>query len=199
MVCSIDQLILLSAHSGLCDAQLLGDKWIFPNPWTGYWSMSLKDALNKRNSADNEQDQGGRMPSLNEPIRPYSVSPDQILKPKQAKAADRIVTIGDSVVLKGDISDCDRVEVSGQFEGTIKAGSIQISEGGSVKGTLECEGLSIAGNVEGNVTSTKTLEIKATGRLTGEILYEELIVTSGGAISGSMDKHASRTTKLAEV
>lgn len=168
--------------------------------------MSLKDALNKRNAADNDQDQGrsaeperDRMPSLNDPIRPYSVSPDQILKPKQEKGADRIVAIGDSVVLKGDISDCDRVEVSGQFEGTIKSGSIQISERGSVKGTLECEVLSIAGNVEGKVTSTNTLEIKAAGKLTGEILYEELIVTSGGTISGSMDKHSNGTTKLAEV
>jgi cytoskeletal protein CcmA (bactofilin family) len=141
--------------------------------------MSLKDALNKRNAADNDQDQGDRMPSLNDPIRSYSVSPDQILKPKPEKAADRIVTIGDSVVLKGDISDSDRVEVSGQFEGTIKSGSIQISQGGSVKGTLECEDLSIAGIVEGKVTSTKTLEIKATGELTGEILYNELLVTSG--------------------
>ena len=77
--------------------------------------MSLKDALNKRNTADNDQDQGDRMPSLNDPIRSYSVSPDQILKPKPEKAADRIVTIGDSVVLKGDISDSDRVEISGQF------------------------------------------------------------------------------------
>jgi cytoskeletal protein CcmA (bactofilin family) len=168
--------------------------------------MSLKDALNKRNADEKEQDQErlaeqerDRMPSLNDPIRPYSVSPDQALKPKPAKASDRIVTIGDSVVLKGDISDCDRVEVSGQFEGTIKAGSIQISEGGSVKGTLECEKLSIAGNVEGKVTSTKMLEIKATGKLTGEILYDELIVTSGGTISGSMDKHSNGTTKLAEI
>jgi hypothetical protein len=32
MVCSIDQLILLSAHSGLSSAKLLGDKWIIPNP-----------------------------------------------------------------------------------------------------------------------------------------------------------------------
>ncbi len=92
------------------------------------------------------------------------------------------------MVLKGDISDCDRVEVSGQFEGTIKSGSIQISQGGSVKGTLECEDLSIAGIVEGKVTSTKTLEIKATGELTGEILYNELLVTSGGEISGTVEK-----------
>ena len=168
--------------------------------------MSPKDSLNKCNADYNEQDQEqlaeqerDRMPSLNDHIRPYSVSSDQIWKPKPEKAADRIVTIGDSVALKGDISDCDRVEVSRQFEGTIKSGSIQISERGSVKGTLECEVLSIAGNVEGKVTSTKTLEIKTTGKLTGEILYEELIVTSGGAISGSMDKHSNGTTKLAEI
>ncbi|MGB0555326.1 MAG: bactofilin family protein [Alphaproteobacteria bacterium] len=168
--------------------------------------MSLKDALTKRNAANTEQDQvqlaepeRERIPSLNDPIRPYSVSPDQVLNQKPTKVANRIVTIGDCVVLKGDISDCDRVEVSGQFEGNIKAGSIQISEGGSVKGTLECEELSIAGTVEGKVTSTKTLDINANGKLTGEILYEELIVTSGGAISGSMDKHSNGTPKLAEV
>jgi cytoskeletal protein CcmA (bactofilin family) len=157
--------------------------------------MSLKDALTKHNADGTKQYRGqiaeperDCMPSLNDPIRPYSVSPDQILKPKSEKVADRIVTIGDSVVLKGDISDSDRVEVSGQFEGTIKAGSIEISQGGSVKGTLECEDLSIAGIVEGKVTSTKTLEIKATGELTGEILYNELLVTSGGEISGSVEK-----------
>ena len=168
--------------------------------------MSLKEALNKRKAADPKLERGNPAepeknptPDLTDPIRPYSVSSEQALKAKPPKPANRIVTIGDSVVLKGDISDCDRVEVSGQFEGTIKAGSIQIFEGGSVKGTLECEKLSIAGNVEGKVTSTKTLEIKATGRLTGEILYEELIVTSGGAISGSMDKNSNGTTKLAEI
>jgi cytoskeletal protein CcmA (bactofilin family) len=103
------------------------------------------------------------------------------------------VTIGESVILKGDISDCDKAEICGQFEGTIVASSIQISEGGSVKGTIECEELSIAGSVDGKVTSTKTLEIKATGKLTGEILYEEFLVTAGGEISGTMEKNHPTT------
>lgn len=72
---------------------------------------------------------------------------------------------------------------------------------GSVNGAMECDELSIAGNVEGKVTSTKTLEIKATGKVTGEILYKELLVTSGGEISGTVEKqeaakHAEKPTPV---
>jgi len=163
--------------------------------------MSLKDALSKRPQIAPEvaPNQPQPLPSLNNHIQPYAdpsrpVSNSDLEKRAFAtKQAERVVTIGESVVLKGDISDCDKAEICGQFEGTIVASSIQISEGGSVKGTIECEELSIAGSVDGKVTSTKTLEIKATGKLTGEILYEEFLVTAGGEISGTMEKNHPTT------
>jgi len=163
--------------------------------------MSLKDALSKRPQIAPEvaPNQPQPLPSLNNHIQPYGnpsrpVSNSDLEKRAFAtKQAERVVTIGESVVLKGDISDCDRAEISGQFDGTIVASSIQISEGGSVKGAIECEELSIAGSVDGKVTSTKTLEIKATGKLTGEILYEEFLVTAGGEISGTMEKNHPTT------
>lgn len=159
--------------------------------------MSLKDALNKRSAAESKQETSkDRMPSLNDPIRSYATHSDQRERHAPARSVERIVTIGESVILKGDISECDKAEIQGQFEGTIKAGSIQISEGGSANGTLECNELSVSGSIEGNVTSSKTLEIKATGKITGEILYEELLVTSGGTICGSMQKNSSKISKL---
>jgi cytoskeletal protein CcmA (bactofilin family) len=155
--------------------------------------MSLKDALNKRTPFESNQGALGdhkreHMPSPNDPIRSYPVSTESRESSPSIRSAERIVTIGESVVLKGDISDCDKAEIRGQIDGTIVASSIQISEGGSVKGTIECEELSIAGSVDGKVTSTKSLEIKATGEITGEILYKALLVTSGGEISGSLEK-----------
>ena len=163
--------------------------------------MSLKDALSKRPQIASEvaPNQPQPLPSLNNHIQPYGdpsrpVSNSDLEKRAFAtKQAERVVTIGESVILKGDISDCDKAVICGQFEGTIVASSIQISEGGSVKGTIECEELSIAGSVDGKVTSTKTLEIKATGKLTGEILYEEFLVTAGGEISGTMEKNHPTT------
>ena len=163
--------------------------------------MSLKDALSKRPQIAPEvaPNQPQPLPSLNNHIQPYG-DPSRPVSNSEAekgafatKQAERVVTIGESVILKGDISDCDKAEIRGQFDGTIVASSIQISEGGSVKGTIECEELSIAGSVDGKVTSTKTLEIKATGKLTGEILYEEFLVTAGGEISGTMEKNHPTT------
>lgn len=167
--------------------------------------MSLKNALNKRSHSDLDKNlretataKKKPMPSLNEHISAYASTPEKTPRSRRTQSADRIVTIGESVVLKGDISECDKVEVGGELVGTIKAGSIQISESGSVSGTLECDQISIAGTVEGKVTSNKTLEIRTTGKLTGEILYEELLVTSGGEISGSMDKLSAKTRNPTE-
>jgi cytoskeletal protein CcmA (bactofilin family) len=103
---------------------------------------------------------------------------------------ERIVSIGSSVVLKGDIENCDRAEIKGTFEGTIKAVSISIAEGGRVNGTIDCEELTVAGSFEGKATSTKALEVKTTGKVVGDVVYKQLVVTAGGVLTGALEKLA---------
>ena len=94
--------------------------------------MSLKDALSKRPQIAPEvaPNQPQPLPSLNNHIQPYGnpSRPVSNSEPEKrafaTKQAERVVTIGESVVLKGNISDCDRAEISGQFDGTIVASSI---------------------------------------------------------------------------
>jgi len=108
------------------------------------------------------------------------------------RQAERVVTIGENVILKGDISDCDKAEIQGKFEGTINANSIYVAENGIIKGDIECDELSVSGSVEGKVTSRKTLDIASSGKVVGEIAYEKLLVTSGGIVLGTLENQTDK-------
>ena len=169
------------------------------HPLLGDAPMNLKDVLTNHPQPAPEvaPNQPQPLPSLKNHIQPYGdpSRPVSNSEPEKrafaTKKAERVVTIGENVVLKGDISDCDKAEIKGKFEGSIEAGSIQVAQGGSIEGTVDCDELKVAGSVEGKITIRKMLEVDATGTLTGELVYEELIVTSGGVITGTLNKHTS--------
>ena len=165
--------------------------------------MSLKDAINKRTQVLHEENptnfpinellseknensghyENSRMSPANQiPNRTFQIT----------KEKNRIVSIGEGVVLKGDISDCDKAEIQGKFEGTINANSIYVAENGIIKGDIECDELSVSGSVEGKVTSRKTLDIASSGKVVGEIAYEKLLVTSGGIVLGTLENQTDK-------
>ena len=162
--------------------------------------MNLKDVLTKRPQLAPEAvlNQPQPSPSLNNHIKPYAdpSRPVSTSEPEKrafvTRQAERVVTIGENVILKGDISDCDKAEIQGKFEGTITANSIYVAENGIIKGDIECDELSVSGSVEGKVTSHKTLDIASSGKVVGEIAYEKLLVTSGGIVLGTLENQTDK-------
>jgi cytoskeletal protein CcmA (bactofilin family) len=162
--------------------------------------MNLKDVLTKRPQPAPEAvlNQPQPSPSLNNHIKPYAdpSRPVSTSEPEKrafvTRQAERVVTIGENVILKGDISDCDKAEIQGKFEGTINANSIYVAENGIIKGDIECDELSVSGSVEGKVTSRKTLDIASSGKVVGEIAYEKLLVTSGGIVLGTLENQTDK-------
>jgi len=162
--------------------------------------MNLKDVLTKRPQLAPEAvlNQPQPSPSLNNHIKPYAdpSRPVSTSEPEKrafvTRQAERVVTIGENVILKGDISDCDKAEIQGKFEGTINANSIYVAENGIIKGDIECDELSVSGSVEGKVTSRKTLDIASSGKVVGEIAYEKLLVTSGGIVLGTLENQTDK-------
>jgi cytoskeletal protein CcmA (bactofilin family) len=162
--------------------------------------MNLKDVLTKRPQPAPEAvlNQPQPSPSLNNHIKPYAdpSRPVSTSEPEKrafvTRQAERVVTIGENVILKGNISDCDKAEIQGKFEGTINANSIYVAENGIIKGDIECDELSVSGSVEGKVTSRKTLDIASSGKVVGEIAYEKLLVTSGGIVLGTLENQTDK-------
>jgi cytoskeletal protein CcmA (bactofilin family) len=74
--------------------------------------------------------------------------------------------------------------IDGEVIGNIKGnGSLIIGERGSVKGDLSVENVVVYGKVQGNIRA-RSLEIRASGRVDGDVQVQELMVEKGAIYNG---------------
>lgn len=105
-----------------------------------------------------------------------------------AKAANRrVLTVGNDILLKGEIATCDRLVIEGAVDATLnEVHTVEIAEGGSFKGSAEIEDAEISGVFEGELTVRNRLVIYATGKVRGKITYGEIEIERGGELSGEI-------------
>jgi cytoskeletal protein CcmA (bactofilin family) len=74
--------------------------------------------------------------------------------------------------------------IDGEVIGNIKGnGGLIIGERGSVKGDLSVENVVVYGKVHGNIRA-RSLEIRASGRVDGDVQVQELVVEKGAMYNG---------------
>jgi cytoskeletal protein CcmA (bactofilin family) len=74
--------------------------------------------------------------------------------------------------------------IDGEVIGNIKGnGGLIIGESGSVKGDLSIENVVVYGKVHGNIKA-RSLEIRASGRVDGDVQVQELVVEKGAMYNG---------------
>ncbi len=71
-------------------------------------------------------------------------------------------------------------EVIGNIKGSV---GLIIGESGSVKGDIDVENVVVYGKVHGNIRA-KSLEIRASGRVDGDVQVRELVVEKGAIYNG---------------
>lgn len=103
------------------------------------------------------------------------------------KGNKRILTVGNDILLKGEIATCDRLVIEGMVDATLKdVHTVEISETGSFKGTAEIQDAEISGLFEGDLTVRNRLTIYSTGRVRGKISYGEIEIERGGQLTGEI-------------
>ncbi len=99
----------------------------------------------------------------------------------------RILTVGNDILLKGEISTCDRLVIEGAVDATLKdVHTVEITETGSFKGTAEIEDAEISGLFEGDLIVRNRLTIYSTGKVRGRISYGEIEIERGGELTGEI-------------
>jgi cytoskeletal protein CcmA (bactofilin family) len=74
--------------------------------------------------------------------------------------------------------------IDGEVIGNIKGnGGLIIGEKGSVKGDLSVENVVVYGKVHGNIRA-RSLEIRTSGRVDGDVQVQELMVEKGAMYNG---------------
>lgn len=97
--------------------------------------------------------------------------------------------VGVNIKLKGvEISDCDTLVIEGHVEATVHSKLMQVSEPGTLKGTVLIDVAEIYGEFSGELTARMRLVVHGTGRVSGTIRYGKLIVEEGGELSGDVKR-----------
>lgn len=99
---------------------------------------------------------------------------------KNSEAVETI--LGEGAVFEGNISCEGSMKVEGTLKGNVKADhTLVVGPNGSITGDINAGGVIIFGEVNGKIDSGP-LEIKSTGRITGEVLIETLIAEAGSVM-----------------
>lgn len=99
---------------------------------------------------------------------------------------ERVDTIiGKETKLKGSLQAVGTVRIDGHYEGDITTqGNVIVGENGIVKANIKARNCIVAGEVSGDIAVDQKLEIVSSGKITGNIQCENLLIGEGAVFHG---------------
>lgn len=111
----------------------------------------------------------------------------------------RILTVGNDILLKGEIATCDRLVIEGAVDAKLNdVHTVEIAETGSFKGSAQIEDAEISGLFEGDLVVRNRLIIYSTGKVRGKITYGEIEIERGGELTGEIKTGTSAAADKAK-
>jgi cytoskeletal protein CcmA (bactofilin family) len=96
---------------------------------------------------------------------------------------------GPSAKLEGKFEIAQSVQIECEVGGELSVGGeLLIGERGVVKANVQTVDAIVQGTYEGNMVASGTVEITPTGRVTGNIETDSLVIAKGGFFSGNVSK-----------
>ena len=101
--------------------------------------------------------------------------------------------IGSSIVIDGEISGDEPVIVQGTVKGRIAVSeSVYVENAGTLEADVEGHSVEIGGTVTGNVTARTRVEIKAEGKMVGDVKSPRILIADGALFKGNIDMDVER-------
>ena len=102
-----------------------------------------------------------------------------------AKETNSTTIISQGVKINGDFTLNAKLHIEGEVEGKIDSTNlVSIGKTGSMKGEVKADKLLVNGNFEGKL-EVNILEITKGGKVSGDILIQDLIIEQGGVFEGT--------------
>ena len=96
--------------------------------------------------------------------------------------------IGKSIAIRGELSGYGNVRIAGEMEGSVelREGSLTVEPAGRVHGDVEARNIVVHGRVEGNLLGTKSVELKGSAVLVGDVQTSHIAREEGASLTGNV-------------
>ena len=145
----------------------------------------------KRNDQDEAAD---TTPDSSPPAASRSPAPPTA--PTPTTPGESVAKIGQSVVVKGELTGSENLIIEGTIEGTINLHDHQltIGPGGQITAQIVAKAVVVLGRVEGNITATERIDIRENGSVDGDLTAPRVSIAEGSHFRGSIDMKKTRKT-----
>jgi cytoskeletal protein CcmA (bactofilin family) len=125
-----------------------------------------------------------------QPQRQTPMATQQQNRDAQNVSATRLLTVsGDYAKIEGTFEIADSLEVECEIGGELNVrGKLVIGQNGAVNANVRTVDAVVKGTYEGNMIATGNVEIAATGRVTGNITTDSLVISKGGFFNGNVTR-----------
>jgi cytoskeletal protein CcmA (bactofilin family) len=104
-------------------------------------------------------------------------------------AATLLTIVGSAAKLEGKFDIAESIQIECEVGGELSVGGkLLIGQQGVVKANVQTVDAVVMGQYEGNMVATGNVEIAATGRVTGNIETDSLVISKGGFFSGNVTR-----------
>ena len=93
--------------------------------------------------------------------------------------------------IKGKISADGDVVLLGSVVGDIKCHSLSVEDSGTLKGNVDADVVTVSGKCDGQV-SGDVISIESTGKISGEVFYENISIEEGAVVEAQIGKRKSK-------
>ena len=130
--------------------------------------------------------------------RPNDTAVNPVYTPEPGRSG-RIVNIGPSIHIKGELQGDEDLTIDGRVEGKIELRdhNLTIGPNGKIKADLYARTIVVSGEVTGSAFAAERVEIAPSGRLLGDITSPRITIADGAHFKGSVDMDRGGSTKSA--
>ena len=94
--------------------------------------------------------------------------------------------IGAGTSIEGDVISNGDMRIDGTLTGTINVkGKLVVGPSGNVQGEIICQNADVSGVIRGKIGVAELLSLKASSKLTGDIITGKIAIEPGAMFSGS--------------
>ena len=112
-------------------------------------------------------------------------------------ASDRTSVLGPTLRFKGELHADEELMVQGHIEGSITHSQrITVCSEGVVKASIRAQIIAVEGTVEGDLQAEKSVQIKETARLKGNIRAPNVSIVEGAQFNGNVDMDVAKRAAM---